>query len=171
MANTSRLFFALWPDIETRQTLSGFSQGIATKDCTWVSPHNLHVTLVFLGAADALAIKQAVIGITAPPFVLTFDRLSYWQNPRILCLTCPQPAPNEALILTRALEAAAASCGLSTDTRPYTPHITLARHAGYLPETKIEPLIWRAESFCLVESCSEADGVRYQVIEQWPLIR
>lgn len=169
MSNTSRLFFALWPTPETRQTLAALSQTIAAKDCAWVSPHNLHLTLVFLGAADAETIKQAVAGMTAPPFALTFDRLSYWQKPRILCLTCQQPAPNEALILTNALEKAAANCGLRTDTRPYTPHITLARHADYLPEAKIEPLIWRAESFCLVESCSEADGVRYQVIAQWPL--
>lgn len=165
----SRLFFALWPEPETRQTLADLSQSIAVNDCAWVPPHNLHVTLVFLGSADALAIKQAACGITAPPFTLTFDRLSYWQKPRILCLTCQQDVPEAAWTLSSALETVAAQCDLRTDTRPYTPHITLARHAGYLPEAKIEPLIWRAESFCLVESCSEADGVRYQVIERWPL--
>lgn len=168
MAN-SRLFFALWPDPETRQMLADLSQNIAVNGCAFVQPHNFHVTLVFLGCADAAAIKQAASGITAPPFTLTFRRLSYWHKPRILCLTSPQTVPEAALALTGALEMAAAQCGLRTDTRPYTPHITLARHAGYVSEAKIEPLIWRAESFCLVESCSEADGVRYRVIEQWPL--
>jgi len=74
-------------------------------------------------------------------------------------------------MLVSALEAAAANCGLSTDTRPYTAHITLARRARHLPDVKIEPITWRAEAFSLVESCSEPEGVLYRVIKQWPLIK
>ena len=62
----------------------------------------------------------------------------------------------------------AANCGLQTETRPYQPHITLARHARYLPSLNIDPVVWRAESFCLVESCSEPGGVNYKVRRQWP---
>jgi 2'-5' RNA ligase len=79
--------------------------------------------------------------------------------------------PNEAAGLVSALETAVADCGLHTDTRPYIPHITLARHARYLPDVKIEPIVWRAEAFCLVESCSEPDGVCYKVRQQWPFIK
>lgn len=174
MPDTSKLFFALWPDDENRQALARLNQSIAAKGCKWVQPHNLHVTLVFLGPVDKnieSLIKQSVDGITAPPFELTFDSLSYWSRPKILCLTCLQPAPKDAMILASALTAVAASCGLQTDTRPYTPHITLARHTRYLPEVKFEPIIWRAEAFCLVESCSEPGGVNYKVIQQWPLIK
>lgn len=174
MADSSRLFFALWPDDETRQALARLHQAIATKRLKLVQPHNLHVTLVFLGQVDAVTesvLKQAVTDITTQPFTLTFDRLSYWRRPRILCLTCQQPAPEPAIVLVSALETAAADCGLQTDTRPYTPHITLARHVRHLPDLEIEPLIWRAEAFSLVESCSEPEGVRYQVIKQWPFIK
>lgn len=173
MPDTSKLFFALWPDDETRQTLARLNQSIAAKESKWVQPHNLHVTLVFLGYVDAdaeLLIKQSVADITAQPFTLTFDSLSYWSKPKVLCLTCPQPAPG-AVMLAAALESAVANCGIHTDTRPYTPHITLARHARHLPDVKIEPIIWRAEAFCLVESCSEPDGVNYKVIQQWPFIK
>ncbi|MDI1232275.1 MAG: RNA 2',3'-cyclic phosphodiesterase [Methylobacter sp.] len=174
MDNTSRLFFALWPDDETRQTLTRLGRSISAKEFKWVQPHNLHVTLVFLGQVDKdaeLLIKQSVAGITAQPFSLTFDSLSYWSKPKILCLTCLQPAPEAAVLLAAALAAAVANCGLQTDTRPYTPHITLARHARYLSDVKIEPIVWRAEAFCLIESCSEPDGIRYQVIQQWPFIK
>jgi len=106
-----------------------------------------------------------------PPFELTFDSLSYWSRPRILCLTCQQATPEAAAMLAIALETTAENCGLQTDTRPYTPHITLARHARYLPDVKLEPIIWRADSFCLAESCSEPDGVIYKVIQQWPLLK
>lgn len=74
------------------------------------------------------------------------------------------------MMLASALTEAAENCGLQTDTRPYTPHVTLARHARYLPEVKFEPVIWRAEAFCLVESCSEPGGVIYKVMQRWPLI-
>ena len=138
-----------------------------------MQPQNVHVTLVFLGNVDAaseLLIKHSVTGISAKPFVLTFDQLSYWSRPKILCLTCSQLV-DEVEMLVAALNREVASCGLQTDTRPYQPHITLARHAQYLPDIKFEPIVWRAESFCLVESCSEPDGVCYKVRQQWPFIK
>lgn len=174
MTDTSRLFFALWPDNETRQALTRLNQSIEAKDFKQVQPHNFHVTLVFLGPINKdveSLLKQSVTDIAVQPFELTFDSLSYWSKPKILCLTCQQPSPETAMILVTALTKAAASCGLKTDTRPYTPHITLARHARHLPDVKFEPIIWRAEAFCLVESCSEPDGVCYRVIQQWPLLK
>ncbi len=174
MPHSSRLFFALWPDDQTRQALARLDRVIPAKPCKRVLPHNLHVTLVFLGQVDAeteLVIKQSAATISAQPFTLIFDCLSYWSRPRILCLSSRQAIPEAASALVSALAAMAAECGLQTDTRPYTPHITLARHARFLPDAQFEPIVWRAEAFCLVESCSEPDGVRYQVIQQWPFIK
>jgi 2'-5' RNA ligase len=171
MPNTSRLFFALWPDDKTRQALARLNRHIPAKP---IDPHNLHVTLVFLGQVDTETeslIKQLAADITTPPFELTFDCLSYWSRPKILCLTCQQDVPDEAMVLTSTLTKAAVDCGLKIDTRTYTPHITLARHARYLPDVKIEPMVWRAEAFCLVKSCSEPAGVNYKVIQQWALLK
>ncbi len=172
MSSTSRLFFALWPDSETRQILESSRQTILSNDFKWVSPHNFHVTLVFLGQIDtatAAILSQAVTDISVTPFTLTFDQLIFWSSPRILCLTCRQPT-QLALDLASAMETAVASCGLETDPRPYIPHITLARNAHYLPEAIIKPIRWNAEAFCLVKSCSTPSGVYYEVLERWPLI-
>jgi 2'-5' RNA ligase len=68
------------------------------------------------------------------------------------------------------LEQEVSACGLQIDSQPYTPHITLARHARHVAEIRFEPILWRAETFCLVESCSEPGGVVYRVLQQWPLI-
>ena len=174
MTDTSRLFFALWPDDETRQALTRLSQSITAKEFKWVPPHNFHVTLMFLGRVDKeleSLIKQSVAGIAALAFELTFDSLSYWNKPKVLCLTCQQTVPDSAVILTSALTEAAANSGIQTDIRPYIPHITLARHSHYLPDVKVEPIIWRTEAFCLIESCSEPDGVCYKVVQQWPLLK
>jgi len=169
----SKLFFALWPDDQTRQELVQLSQSIQAAGFKPVQPQNLHVTLVFLGHVDSAAellVKQSVADISAEPFVLTFDQLSYWSRPKVLCLTCQQPA-QQSVMLAAALDAAVASCGIETDKRPYLPHITLARHVRHLPDINIKPIVWRAESFCLVESCSEPDGVQYKVIQQWPFTK
>lgn len=167
-----KLFFALWPDDETRQTLMRLQKSIEAKGIRWVPGQNLHATLVFLGTVDEAAeaaIKQSVGSISIEPFTLTFDRLSYWSRPRVLCLTCRQFG-QEVVDLAEALDKAAVDCGLQTDTRPYTPHITLARQAWPV-EQDFAPMTWHAKSFCLMESCSESGGVYYKVLQQWPLAK
>ena len=167
---SSRLFFALWPDEQTRLNLVRLNQSIEAKGFKPVQAHNLHATLVFLGSVDAaseLLLKYSVREILAKPFVLTFDKLSYWSKPKILCLTCTH-TPYEAGVLVTTLNREVSSCGLQTDTRPYLPHITLARHARYLPDITIEPIVWLAEAFVLAESCSEPGGVNYKVKQEWP---
>jgi 2'-5' RNA ligase len=173
VTDSSRLFFALWPDDQTRQELVRLSLSIEAKGFKPVQSQNVHVTLVFLGHVDAaseLLVKHSVTGISAQAFVLTFDQLSYWSNPKVLCLTCSH-TPDELEMLVAALNIEVASCVLQTDARPYKPHITLARHARYLPDINFEPIVWCAESFCLVESCSEPGGVSYQVRQQWPFTK
>jgi len=173
MTDSSRLFFALWPDDQTRLELVRLGQSIEAKGFRPVQSQNVHVTLVFLcnvDAASELLIKHGVTGISAKPFVLTFDQLNYWSKPKILCLSCLH-MPDEVESLVAALNREVAGCGLQTETRPYSPHITLARHAWYLPDINFEPIVWRAESFCLVESCSEPGGVNYKVRQQWPFIK
>jgi 2'-5' RNA ligase len=173
VTDSSRLFFALWPDDLTGPELVRLSRSIEAKGIMPVQPQNIHVTLVFLGNVDAaseLLIKHSVTGISAKPFVLTFDRLSYWSKPKVLCLTSSH-TPEELEMLVEALNMEVASWGFQTENRPYKPHITLARHARYLPDINFEPLVWRADSLCLVESCSEPDGVNYKVRQQWPFIK
>lgn len=171
--DTSRLFFALWPDDETRLNLACLSRSLTANGYRPVPPQNLHVTLVFLGQVDAATeclIKHSAASIVAQPFALTFDRLSYWPKPKVLCLTSTH-TPDKLAMLVAALIDEAASCGLKTDTRLYQPHITLVRPAQNLPDIDFEPLLWQAEAFCLMESCSTPDGVCYKVRQQWPFIK
>jgi 2'-5' RNA ligase len=172
LTDTSRLFFALWPDDETRLKLACLSRSLAANGYRPVSMQNLHVTLVFLGQVDAateILIKHSATGISAQPFVLTFDRLSYWPKPKVLCLTSTH-TPDKLAMLVAALADVATGYGLQIDARPYQPHITLVRPAKNLPDIDCDPLLWRAESFCLMESCSGPDGVSYKVRQQWPFI-
>jgi len=170
VAEHSRLFLALWPTDETRQTLVRVSQALQVGGCKPVRSENFHVTLVFLGHVDTVIeslIKQRVADIAAQPFTMIFDGLGYWPQPKVICLTCQHPA-QELVRLVAALDSAVTSCGLATDPRPYIPHITLSKQARQLPDSVFERVIWRAESFCLVESRRVQDYVRYEVIQEWP---
>jgi len=170
---TSKLFFALWPDDKTRLALARLGRSLEIEGYKTVPPYNFHVTLLFIGHVDEaseLLIKESVNSITAEPFLITFDRLSYWINPKVLCLTCRQPA-QQIMALAQRLNDAVTNVGLATDAKPYNPHVTLARHVSSFVERDCDPLVWRAESFCLVESCSSIDGVIYQVKNQWPFVK
>jgi len=167
----SRLFFALWPDEATRQALTQLSKTFDTQAGKPAAPDNFHVTLVFLGNVNletAALLKQYAPDISAEPFELTFESLSYWQQPKILCATCKN-IPQPIVALASKLDALARQCGLRTDIRSYVPHITLVRHAQFIPDQAIKPVVWSAEAFCLVQSCSEPEGVCYRVLRRWPL--
>ena len=173
MSDTSRLFFALWPDDETRHKLARFSQTVLMNDFKKIPPNNFHVTLVFIGnvnKAGESAIKDQVASISSEPFAIRFNQLSYWNKPKVVCLTSNLP-PEPLLILSESLNAIVNHCGIETDSKPFNPHVTLARHVLSYVERECQPIIWQAESFCLVESSSNIDGVYYTVKEQWPFVK
>ncbi|GAW86836.1 2'-5' RNA ligase [Bathymodiolus platifrons methanotrophic gill symbiont] len=164
-----RLFFALWPDEQTRKEVNQFNKSITAEGQKKVKADNLHVTLLFLGNTPAQTeaeIRQAVKKISVQPFVLHFDQLDFWQKPKVLCLTMEQYDPQLA-ILVDALKKIADQCGLSIEERAYKPHVTLARKVRRLIEADLDAIEWQADCFCLIESCSTADGVHYQVLQRW----
>ncbi|MGR8931261.1 MAG: RNA 2',3'-cyclic phosphodiesterase [Gammaproteobacteria bacterium] len=164
-----RLFFALWPDDVIRRQCLQVMRAIRSAGRP-VSTMNLHNTLVFLGSVDddqRIAMSGAAGTIAVQPMSLTFNRLAYWKKPAVVCL-CTEQGDPAVLSLVDQLTLAAVRIGISVDKRPYKPHITLLRKAKSPPEIEFEPIVWRANGFCLVESCSTASGVEYRVIERWP---
>ncbi len=93
-----------------------------------VSPHNLHITLKFIGATAATALpdiiramQEAIAGHHA--FTLQLRGAGRFQSALWLGV-----APNAALsALASALNAALAPLGFAPETKPYRPHLTLAR--------------------------------------------
>lgn len=163
-----RLFFALWPDQNTRQQCQRLSRGMLSFGKP-VAANNLHVTLVFLGPVDAVrqqAMCNAASQIAIEPLRLRFDRIEFWKKPAIVCL-CAEQVDTVLLYWVNKLTAAALQNRISVDERTYKPHVTLLRKAKQLPQAEFEPIIWQADSFCLVESCSTPEGVEYRVLQRW----
>lgn len=165
-----RLFFALWPDEESRRRIDQLNRRIEQPGRRLV-PENLHITLVFLGNVDdeiAEAVQKSAANIQGRPIHLEFNELDFWRRPRVLCLTC-QRQPADLYKLVNDLKRMVEPFPIRLDTRPYRAHITMARKAQRRPEIAFESIQIEADSFVLVESVSTDQGVRYQVLERWPL--
>ena len=170
LAPTQRLFFALWPQPELREQLARLARDVPA-DGNPVADHNLHLTLVFLGniTADARNCLSAAAELRAPRFTLTLDQIGYWLKPRVLWLGVSD-IPDALVALVDGLNAALTKCGLTPEQRSYQPHVTLLRKAGRPKrEFLVQPFEWKAESFCLVESSNEPDGVVYRILDSWNL--
>jgi 2'-5' RNA ligase len=174
-----RLFFALWPDDDVRKQLmqcqqsQPFKQSLLVNDGSRpVFPGNLHMTLAFMGNVDAdqkACVEHVANGLRCSPFKLTIDYTDYWQKPRILVVGSGD-MPKDLVALATQLRDGAIECGIQMDTRPYNAHVTLIRKIARLPEgLAIRPFPWVAKRFVLIESTTLPEGVRYEVINQWPL--
>ena len=168
-----RLFLALWPDATLRSVAAGRVAVLVPRDRGRPQrPDQLHVTLVFLGpvAEERLDDVRAVAaGVSGTPFTVVLDRLEHWRKPRVLCLAASDvPAPLNSVV--EQLRAALADRRLPTESRPYRPHLTLARKVGrFEGPTEVEPLLWRADSITLVESRTDRTGSLYEPLASWAL--
>jgi 2'-5' RNA ligase len=175
-----RLFFALWPSPAHRQLLAAATaKAIAQVDGKAVPPPNFHVTLAFLGAVPGRTFDHLIeLGGQGghPAVELDFDRLEYWPKPKVF-VAMPTRVPPEGSALVKRLWARIEPLGFARDTRPWRPHLTLARKIRRPPPVGLkleagrpafsdDPARW---GLALVESVTHADGARYRPLAQWPL--
>lgn len=170
-----RVFFALWPDENTRESIARYTAD-AIKNCGGraVPDANFHITLRFIGNVDEpgmTQLKKAAARTQAKPVRLKLDRMGYWEGPQVFWLGC-RKAPDDLLRLVVNLNTELGSEGFPPENRPFKPHVTLVRKADFSPDgQELEPVIWTSDEFVLVESETESDGSKYQVLERWPLGR
>ncbi len=165
-----RLFFALWPsEKQRRQIDSAIDPYRASLAGKWTAHANWHVTLVFIGGfpvSDIPALQAAACKVRCPAIKLRFERLDYWARPKIMCLQADF-VPNQLIGLVKSLESAAKSFGFKPEKRPYRPHMTIARKAGFFePITLAQPFELHWSAFDLIESISTPSGVQYKPLDQ-----
>jgi 2'-5' RNA ligase len=164
MAETvSRLLVALWPEAAVRDALAARQrQWRWTPRATVVPADKLHVTLHFLGnvaSARVPALKPA-LRVAFEPFDLSLASASVWPGGIAVFETDVPPALQA---LHARLAQALQGFGLGVESRPYRPHVTLARKAQGSEPSPLVPLQWAVQGYALVLS---AQG-RYQVIERY----
>lgn len=168
-----RFFFALWPDAVTRQKLDNVNQSIKLQGVRKLKPSNLHVTLLYMGQLDAdvlTEITHQANEIRSPAFSLKFDSLEYWRKPRTICLTSSEQ-PQSLLDLVEKLVKIVERYPVHLHNRPYRAHVTLMRKAKQAYPACPEVIPWLANDYVLVESISTPNGIVYEVVARWSLLK
>ena len=172
-AGGMRLFFALWPDRELAAATHQLARTLCgTLPVKLVPAHRLHMTLQFLGSrvSDELTRIEAAAGrVRGRQFELLLDRAGHWRRAGVTWLA-PGEAPSALLELVARLRKALVDIGLPAETRPFRPHVTLARK---MPRAPAQPwqgrLRWQVDHFRLVRSVTHSSGAEYSEIARWPL--
>jgi 2'-5' RNA ligase len=125
-----RLFLALELPGALTRTLAALDPHIP--GLRWLPAKSLHLTLAFLGDVDTEEMEelvQTLSGIETKPFELSLrglGRFGRGGRPVIVVAEIDQPPP-ALFALWSDVQKVASSVGLPTDSRPFHPHITLAR--------------------------------------------
>lgn len=188
-----RLFVAVPLPSELKQPLSNWSEKLRQElpFRKWVHSSDLHITLQFLGDAPSRqlhAIADALRSGTfsgMSSFELTLDRLRLFgrtDNPSVLWIGVTGGlSPLHAL--QQAVVSALAPLGFKAESRPYHPHITLARNYNgvrpfdqELPDRFAAPaapdgapLGWTVDHIVLYSSNLNQPPPFYKELERVPL--
>jgi RNA 2',3'-cyclic 3'-phosphodiesterase len=168
--DSRRVFFALWPDTDTRARLAR-----ATKDAVRhsggrpIAKDRFHVTVAFLGnlTPAGLEIASAVPPIRVGAFPLVLDTIGAFAASRTLWLGARSVPPALAELERRLWDGLIAK-GFIREERIYRPHVTLARRVRPV-EAEIAPIEWLVGELALVESLPSGRNVHYEPLRSWPL--
>lgn len=180
-----RLFTGISLPYEVRRNIDFLFQHLQPLAAiAWSPIENLHVTTKFIGEwpDDRLGeISAALRSMPKPaPFRLTLSGLGWFPNPdhpRVFFIAVqPDPALTELASVT---DSTLVQSGVPGETKPYQPHLTLAR---IKTEAELLPLKQaiaglpsvdfghiEARKFHLYQSKPGPGGSLYSVIEEFPL--
>jgi RNA 2',3'-cyclic 3'-phosphodiesterase len=160
----------------------------------WSPPDLLHITLRFIGDVPETRLP-AVMGAAqeaagrAAPFSLTLSHLGSFptaRKPRVIWIGLEAGEGLDALNeLFADIEAGLLARGFPAETRPFSPHVTLARTRDTLPEserrelgtllaevadrTAVEGTI-SVQDLTVMRSDLGRTGPRYTPLERYPLL-
>lgn len=168
-----RLYFALCPDEAIRLQLARQCLPLAREGGgRAVYPVSLHLTLAFLGEVDKkrlAAIEAIGDQLCGAPFNYTINVAGCFPRAHVAWLGGKE-TPWPLLELQKNLHALLVAAQHGHDTRPFRPHITIARDVQTpFAERAITPVRWPINHFCLVAVRPTPTGREYDVLRTWPL--
>jgi 2'-5' RNA ligase len=172
-SGTARVFFALWPDSELQQCLHGLAEE-RWRQCEGrvMRADSLHMTLIFLGETERLRLPRLMLAadsVHTEAFTFELERIAYWRHNRIGYASPGAEVPALSRLVTE-LQDRLTTAGFRFDRREFKPHVTLLRNVVRIQEpSTFAPIQWKVEAFALVETVATERGLRYQVLNRWPL--
>lgn len=178
MAETRRLFFALWPDARLQSAISTAGLAIAHARALGgrdIPPGRVHLTLLFLGdvaAGREARLCEAAARVKRRQFDLVLDQAGCFYRSRAFWVG-PGTPPAALMSLWEDLLGAARGLGVAADPKALAPHVTCVRDIEHrIRPVGIKPIVWPVRSFALVHSAPAAPpgaGPEYHLVSQWPL--
>jgi RNA 2',3'-cyclic 3'-phosphodiesterase len=173
-----RLFFALWPDADTRARIVSAAEALRLAgEARLVPRENFHMTLAFVGevATPQLAVLQQIgRAQRASSCTITIDAYEYWAEPQVVVAVARDPPQALALLWMQLRENLMPHHAALNLNRPQTPlhaHVTLARKVAQAPVLQaMSSFQWSARSFSLVRSDTSGARSVYTVVDTWPLL-
>jgi RNA 2',3'-cyclic 3'-phosphodiesterase len=182
-----RLFVALDLPDQVRHAISELIAKLQPKSraARWIKPENLHITLKFIGHVgnEKLSpIESALSSIHAErPVELHFRGMGFFPNERRpRAFWCGIASPPNLAELAANIDRALSPLGVEAETRPFAPHLTLARFKsdeGILEvvqaATDMKSTDFGAATetnFHLYESLLKSTGAQYNRLASFPFV-
>ncbi|MGC9158585.1 MAG: RNA 2',3'-cyclic phosphodiesterase [Terracidiphilus sp.] len=178
-----RLFVGIPLAAEVSSELAAMARRLAcaAEGLRWTAPASWHITLEFLGNStreQCACVVKRLRALHQPPVPITLEKLDIFDRAGVLILTV-RPTP-ELLRIAERVRRATGPCGFAAESRPYQPHITLARGKGRDGGARLAALRakisrqprfngFTAREFLLYESFLAPAGSRYEVRERFAL--
>lgn len=136
MSENIRCFIAIELSGEIRDALAEIEESLKANipGVKWVRPENMHLTLKFLGhispsAAEHVKSFLSEIASQVKPFPIRLSAPGVFPSlarPRVIWAGIDKGS-KESIDLAERIEEKAALLGIEKETRPFHPHLTLAR--------------------------------------------
>jgi len=153
----------------------------STDDLRWTSSDFWHITLQFLGNSSPEQYPCLVAHLSqlkGSPVPIHLGRLGIFDRAGVFFAEVD--ATPSLVSLAEQILAATSHCGFVAETRPFHPHITLARAKGQGRSRSLQELAQRvqrqpaflhyvASEFLLYESHLASTGATYEVRHRFPL--
>jgi 2'-5' RNA ligase len=164
-----RIFFALWPPAETARALAAWAH--AAQRVTGGKPTDaakIHLTLAFLGDADAQKAVQAAQRVQATRHAFALEEARHWRENRIVWAG-PRDVPPELTALVESLSLELYRSQFILERRPFAAHVTLIRKARAARLPPLPSLEWPVREYLLVRSSLSSKGSTYEPLEHFAL--
>lgn len=149
----------------------------------WAAESTWHVTLQFLGQTSdeqAACVISNLQEIHAAPAPIRIEGVGFFERAGIFYAEIGLSP--ELIAIQQQVTATTRPCGFAPETRPWHPHITLAKTKGRSGTRALAPLKqalrsnkenpvaeFLADEFLLYESFPGPEGSRYEVRARYPL--
>lgn len=168
-----RLFFATFPEGETRRLIASAASALSLDDdARRVRCENYHITLAFAGEVSGaqLASLRTIGLLDVPPFTVRFDIYEHWQRSEVVVIAASE-CPSAMRDLHCKLRGELVNQNIASDPMPFRPHVTIARKAAQAPEQQeMSGFHWQVTAFQLVRSVRSDAGSVYTVLDRWSLL-